>query len=272
MEHPTCEATVSCLFYLIYILDISQIGHDVIHTPIGYRSCSKPNTATYVDDNYVTIRRKDKSLEEDVKITMTAIKEYMDSNLLALNGEKTEILLVTKNQKTKDNFEVEIQGKLIKHSRSVKILGTTLNENLNWEDHLTRELIPSLKNRIRTLKLTIKYMKDDFKFFYTNAIFRGKLMYGIENWGGAKTTLLSTIQKLQNQAVNIALKGTKDVDKLSMSQKHAKLKWLSIQQEVDLSTMNMVHKIINRGVPAELKDLMPLNTVTSRIQSKFTES
>ena len=35
---------------------------------------------------------------------------------------------------------------------------------------------------------------------------------------------------------------------------------------MDLATLNMVHKIINKGVPAEIKELMPLNTVTSGLQ------
>ena len=91
-------------------------------------------------------------------------------------GISPKSFLVTKNQTTKDSFKVEIQGKIIKHSRTVKILDTTLNENLSWEDHVTKDLIPSLKNRIRTLKLTTRYMKEDFKRTYTNAIFRGKLM------------------------------------------------------------------------------------------------
>ena len=262
----TQGSTLSCLFYLIFIMDIPQIGHELIHSPLGYRNCTQPNISTYVDDNYVKIKKQDRSLEEEVQIAMSKIKNYMDSNLLALNGDKTKILLVTKNQATKDDFKIEIQGKTIKHSRSVKILGNTLDENLTWDEHITKELIPSLKNRLRTLRLTTKYMGPSFKKIYTNSIFRGKLMYGIENWGGTNQSNITIIQKLQDQAANIALKGTKNVEKLSMSQKHVKLKWLSIPMEVELATANMVHKVINKGVPAELKELMPMNTVTSRIQ------
>ena len=125
---------LSCLLYLIFILDIPDLFYEVVHPPLEYRSCKEPNISTFVDDNYVIMKRKDdKSMEESGQ-TMSKLKSYMDANKLALNKDKSKILLVTKNQTLKDEFSVIMDGRTVRHSQSVKILGT-------WDSHLKNELI-----------------------------------------------------------------------------------------------------------------------------------
>ena len=262
----TQGSTLSCIFYLIFILDIPQSTHQIVHDPISYRNCKMPDIATFVDDNYLIIKKTNKSLQEHVNDTMTTLKQWMDSNQLALNGDKTTIMVLTKNQRTKMDFQVNIQGKNIKHTPKVKILGMILDENLTWDKHVTSILIPSLKNRLRTLHLTTRYMTQKFKRQYTSSIFRGKLLYGIETWGGVKTPLLDQIQKLQNKAADIALKGTPNIDRKSTTQKHQILNWMKINDEISHATSKQVHKIIHKRVPSTLAELMPLNNITSRIQ------
>ena len=43
-------------------------------------------------------------------------------------------------------------------------------------------------------------MKDDFKKVYTNAIFRGKMLFAIETWGGVTKGLKTTVQKTAGQS------------------------------------------------------------------------
>ena len=50
--------------------------------------------------------------------------------------------------------EIEINGEIIKHNKKVKILGTTINENLDWNSHLNEgssSLLPQLKQRLNSL-------------------------------------------------------------------------------------------------------------------------
>ena len=57
-------------------------------------------------------------------------------------------------------------------TNQVKILGTTMNDNLNWDNHIENEIIPSLKNRNRTLKQITKFMDPKFRTQYINSIFK----------------------------------------------------------------------------------------------------
>ena len=222
--------------YLIYILDTPQMGHEVKHSPLQYRKCAKPNLSTFVDDNYVKVRKNEnETMEQCVYKTMKMVKGYMDSNQLAINSDKSKIMIITKKKELKENFEVILDGKLIKHSAAVKFLGTTMDENLTWDRHLENELIPNLKNRIRTLRMTTKYMSAEFKKQYTSAIFRGKLLFGMETWGGTKQAHVTALQKLQDQAAKLALQGITNSDKLSSLQRHNKLNWLPVKEEIIFS-------------------------------------
>ena len=51
----TQGSTMSCGLYLLYILDIPQICHNISHSPAEYRMCAEPNILMFIDDNYVKI-------------------------------------------------------------------------------------------------------------------------------------------------------------------------------------------------------------------------
>ena len=106
------------------------------------------------------------------------------ANQLSLNSDKTQILLMTKDQSYKDKFQVILNNKIIKHQKEATVLGNLISENLTWEAHVIKKLIPALRNRIRTMRLVTKYMDQGYRAIYSNAAFRSKLMFGLETWGG----------------------------------------------------------------------------------------
>ena len=119
----------------------------------------------------------------------------MSANKLALNADKSQIMLVTKNSEMKKNFQVVLNGKLIKHKNEVVVLGNTLSSDLSWDAHMRKILIPALTNRARSLRLIAKYLSKGFRAVYANTIYRSKLFFGIKTWGGAKKSLLNRVQK-----------------------------------------------------------------------------
>ena len=81
-------------------------------------------------------------------------------------------------------------------------------------------------------------MSEKFRRAYTNALFRGKMMFSIESWEGANETDISTIQKFQEKTAEIALKGKYGFQKKSARQKHNFLNWLPVRMEIELATQN----------------------------------
>ena len=130
---------------------------------------------------------------------MIKIKDYVAANLLSLNPDKSQIMLISKNKKLKDKFKIDLNGKLVKDSKEIKPLGITLDKNIMWDTHIKKNLIPQLLNKVRTFRKISRYLSQKFKHMYANYIYRSKLLYGIESWGGAQLTNISTLQRIQDR-------------------------------------------------------------------------
>ena len=136
-QSVTQGSTLSCALYLIFILDITQIYHGEKHDTVQYSTCSarspvslvqdgtneqnqcRPiNAKTYVDDNLILSKPvNNETLEQTVRETMRIVEDYTNANLLALNPEKTRVMVISKKKELRDNFEVQIGDKSIFHQR-----------------------------------------------------------------------------------------------------------------------------------------------------------
>ena len=260
-------SVLSGALYLVYILDLPYLMHKEIHNPEKMRECSEPNIKTFIDDCLVKIKRKeDKKIEDEVVRFMEKMEDYAAANLLAINPEKTKIVVVSKEDKIKEEFEVKLKGKVVKHSKEIKVLGIKITDNMMWDRHVENILIPQLKNRVRTYGLISKYLGPKFRRIYANACYRSKLMYGIESWGGVQKTLVTKLQNIQDKMTKLTL--GRDGRTLSARQRQRKLYWLPISKEIELAACKMTYRLINNSIPEELSTVMPLNTKGLRIKEQ----
>ena len=125
---------------------------------------------------------------------MDQVTEYMTSNKLSLNQDKTAIMIVTKNKTLRKNFEITLKGKKVVHSNSVKILGSVLDQNLSWDKYVESELIPQLANRVKTLSLVGKYMDPKFRKDYCSAIEENYFL----GWKIGEVPVLRTFQNYKD--------------------------------------------------------------------------
>ena len=261
----TQGSTLSCMMYLLYIMDITQVFHQQPHNPQQYLDCKETNAKTFVDDNFLHIQPDgSKTLKEAIQSTMDRIIDYTNANLLSLNPDKSKIMLITNNQDLKDNFTLTIGDKDLKHQKSLMVLGNVLTEDLSWEKHIHKIVIPALQNRARTLKYVSSFMDPRFRRMYVTAIFKGKLNHAIDAWGGTTEANLTKIQAIQDKVTKVAL-GHK-FDRLSSHQREAELGWRTVRQEVKLATLNMAHKVAHANIPEELNLKMPLNARNLRLK------
>ena len=228
--------------------------------------CPRTNAKTFVDDAYLLTRTKDdQSMEDAIVETMNKVEDYMRSNRLSLNKDKTQFMLITKDDLLKKNLAIEMSGKVVKHQRELKILGNTLSENLTWDSHVQKILIPALNNRVRTLRMISKYMGIKFKKIYANSVFKSKVMFGIETWGGASRKMISKIQNLQDQTMKLSL--PKELKNKNSRQRLKLMNWMSIEQEVESATHKQTYKILNWKIPEEIAEKMPMNSNSMRMQT-----
>ena len=202
-------STMSTALFLVYILDLPDLFHKTCpqkHDPVNMRKCEQTNAKTFMDDVFLRARPKpDQTMHQAIDETMEIVHDYMNANKLQLNPQKSQIMLISKDKKFKNNFKITLNDKIIKHKAEMIVLGNTLSDTLSWDTHVRSVVIPALTNRVRTLRNVAKYLKPGFKAQYANSVFFAKLMFGIESWGGAAQSLISKVQHLQDQASKLAL-------------------------------------------------------------------
>ena len=242
-----------------------NLFHQTRHSPKELLECKQPNLKTYIDDTYILIlKEKEVELEQTIKKAMEKVSTYTEANKLHLNSSKTQIMILTKDREKRKQFEIELGEKTVKHSMNVNILGINLSQDLTWDQHVTKNVIPQLRNRVRTLRLVSKYMDNNFKKRYANSLFKSKLMYGMEQWGGAPKSILKNVQNLQDQVTRLTL--PREYKEKSLRQRLQKMDWISVQKEVKRATYVQTYKILNQGVPQEMAIKMPMNEKSLRIK------
>ena len=154
-------------------------------------------------------------LEQKLNDKYTAMANYMNSNRLKLNDEKTHLLIMTTGQKQKlMNIAVKIStiGGEIKPIRTEKLLGIHIQNDLKWTEYIQnneKSLIRQLNTRLNALKQISSVASFKTRLMIANGIFSTKLIFQISLWGGAANYLISSLQIIQNKAARVVSKRDK---------------------------------------------------------------
>lgn len=180
----------------------------------------------------------------------------MDANKLKQQDGKTKIMIISKNTNFKNSFQIQNNGRTLKHHSTVKTLGVMLNHKLTWDNYFSgdKSLITQLKTRTSSVKKIAKYSSPKFALQVANGIFYGKLLYGLELVDGTRKNHLDKLQSIQTdiaKSLNGHLWG-----RWSTSKHLKTLGWLNINDLCTLVTQKMTHKILNGYQPEELYNLM----------------
>ena len=158
----------------------------------------------FVDDTNLLLTNSSlkKKIKRQVKHDLSLICHWLRANKISLNTSKTKIIIFRprKKQITK-HLNFRISGKKINTCNNVKYLGITLEENLDWNPHLS--LLKSKLNRAIGLLCKIRHYVPKFllkTLYYT--IFHSHLRYVCQIWGQSFNTLMKR-QPLQDKALRV---------------------------------------------------------------------
>ena len=123
-------STLSGLLYLIYTLDITATNHIKNHkNNLSEKQCTRAKSAAYVDDVYGVVVAEEEQIWNSAKNYINSLNNYFKNNKLINNIKKTKIMIISKNKKIQNKI-INIEGKEIGHSSSIKILGTIFNDTI----------------------------------------------------------------------------------------------------------------------------------------------
>ena len=118
---------------------------------------NKENLANYADDNTPY------AIGDDIETVLQYLRNDVDTLIhwfeikyFRMNPDKCKLLVTNKG----DNVSIEVDGHNIKGSKSVKLLGITIDNRLNFNDHITT-IYKKASLKLHALARVSKFMGKD---------------------------------------------------------------------------------------------------------------
>ena len=119
----------SILGQLLFILYANDITQAIRHSKV----------IQYADDTTMSLVSIDISgLMEGLVDDLEGVARWVGTNKLKLNGQKTQLLLLSRKQRAKEleHVDIEMNGQKIERSKCVKCLGMLLDDGLTWKEQV----------------------------------------------------------------------------------------------------------------------------------------
>ena len=147
------------------------------------------------------------NLKHDTK----TILKWFRINSLKANPEKFQFMILGKKQCNK--VKLTINSIVIKESNSVKLLGITIDNMLNFSEHINN-LCCNAGYKLHALRRIRKYLTQDQAKLLHNAFINGQFNYAPIIWIFCRKNQYLKIQKIRHKALKVVFNSDNSYDEL----------------------------------------------------------
>ena len=241
----------SVLWPTLFSLYTRPLSTIIENTGMGYH--------LYADDSqlYISIKVRSPASVSSVQGTIsrctTAIQEWMSTNFLKLNGDKTELLIVTKPSLTQyAPSSLNILGEVIKPSEKVTDLGVVLDSIISLSDHV-KHVCAKAYYQLYLIKKVRPFITEDAARHFTQTNVTSYLDYCNALLAGSPAYLFSRLQHVQNCAARVVKRADRRTPSLPLLKE---LHWLPIKFRVRYKVNVMTFKALHGLSPPYIASLI----------------
>ena len=130
------------------------------------------------------------------------ICEWMSGNSLKINQDKTEFIIFSCKSDQYNHLSLNVGSEIIHPSKSVKILGVTLDSNMNMQQDVVNTCRSSYMHiwKINSIR---KYLSKEWTLTLVNATVLMRLDYCNSIYTGLPQKTLHKLQLVQNAAARL---------------------------------------------------------------------
>ena len=250
------------LLYLLYTNDLPEIVHEQ-HIEedeqshqhsfnVSCQSCGE--ICLYADDSTLTLSSKNvQELTVSIAQKYSVISEYMASNRLILNSDKTHLMVMTsaRMHSVHQDFGIYLDtgSETILPQNEERLLGAIVSNDLSWNSHVRdskNSLISTLTSRVNALSKMCRFSNFQFRKMVANGIVMSYLSYLMPVYGGCPEYLLDAPQTLQNRAARLVTISSWYTPSATMLHQ---VGWLSVRQMVAYYSLIFLFKTKQNRVP-----------------------
>lgn len=153
----------------------------------------------YADDSVVMIQSQTvTTYEEKINEDLAKIGEWLKSNNLILNADKTKFIQFHHYQAKPPLLHIEYDGKKIEQISSTSFLGIIVDEHINWKQHC-ETLCSKINRYIYVLKRIVRVSSLHAGKLAYHGYVNSNLRYGLPLWGNS--TQVQTVFVAQKKCI-----------------------------------------------------------------------
>ncbi|KAI2646016.1 hypothetical protein H4Q32_024005 [Labeo rohita] len=211
----------------------------------------------YADDTQLYLSSRPGETYQFDKLTdcVVELKNWMTSNFLLLNSEKTEVLIIGPKTSACNNLKhcLILDGSSVNSSSSVRNLGVLFDGSLSFENHIS-SICKTAFFHLRNLCKLRPMLSMSNAETLIHAFLTLRLDYCNALLGGCAARLINKLQLVQNAAVPKSIESSKKYDHISpvLSTLH----WLPIKRRIDFKILLITYKALNGLASQYLSELL----------------
>ena len=229
------------LLFILYINDIAKI-------------CTEESRVKlFADDTLIyTAGESCEELNKKMNDVFQIIEEWMISNKLKLNAEKTKYMIVRSVRKEiKGNVIIECRdGTMLERVEVIKYLGVMIDSKLSFANHCDY-MIKKIGKKTSFLNRIGNYITPYVREIIYKSIIAPHFEYCATIIVGMGETQLDKLQVAQNRAMRVILQCKRNTKVEHMLQT---LQYMSVRQRLHYNVCIFVFKILKGQAPEELRD------------------
>ena len=245
----------SVLGPLLFIAYITPIEHLIKSFDVSH--------VAYADDLtlYVNLQSGPQS---NLRCCLNSVNDWFLFNDLLLNPDKSQCLIVGTRHQVRSciNQSFDICGVAVPCTDSVKLLGVTIDNTLDFERHIS-DVCSATSYYVRALRHIRKHIDLKTAATIASTLIASKLDYCNAILAGVTNHNVSRLQRIQNSAARAVFNMTRG----NASEFCRKLHWLPVKQRIDYKISLLCFKILSSHQPPFLFSLLNISKPARNLRS-----
>ena len=242
-------STLSTTLFILYINDILL-------------SLTHGKVFAYADDTTLIIAAENKEqLQEQAQTDINNLVHYFHRHNLVPNPTKTTYTIFHKHEQ-KMQLDLTIDGKKLQQERKVKVLGTIMQSNLSFREHI-QSIVLRLQPFVQMFRYVNSLLPTHILLQLYYAHVYPLLIYGISIWGSDKdNTIIHPLIIIQKRIIRlICLKSWRTPTKPLF----AKLRLLNIpnmyKYSVCMDAHSLIYPAFKAFLPLHYNNIQPITAI-----------
>ena len=233
------------------------------------KATSKFKVIMYADDTTLVSHLENfgplndiNTLEQELNREISKVNTWLLSNKLLLNVAKSKFMIFFKHPRTIPKLSISINGNPVEQVTNFNFLGITLDQNITWNDHISKISIKVARVIGIMNKLKHIFPHQILRTLY-NSLIHPHLIYGLYIWGFSAKRL--TI--LQKKVVRILARRPYISHTTSIFKD---LKILKLKDQYSIQLYKLYHKNTNNLLPSYFNSFTPYYDVEHNHDLRYT--